>query len=299
MATQTNRDVHEPQQPPSFEAYGGSAPECYERYFVPSIGAPLAGDLVAAAALRPGERVLDVACGTGIVARLAADRVGATGVVSGLDINPGMLAVAVPRRSTGADDRLARGGLADDAPMADGAYDVVLCQMGLQFFPDKPAALCEMHRVLAPGGRVFLNVPGPEPELFTILAEALAHHIEPELAPFVRQVFSLAEAREASGLAGRTRGSAKPTPVPTTRSFDVARSRPHSSGSTYDRHASLAAAVAAVDRRRTSRARARHRRKVGAIRAPWSAHAGPSCPDRGRAGRLRSNAPTLEMPAAP
>jgi predicted RNA methylase len=76
------------------QSYGGSAPENYERYFVPAIGAPLANDLIGIAALRPGERVLDVACGTGVVARLASQAVGSAGTVAGLDINPGMLAVA-------------------------------------------------------------------------------------------------------------------------------------------------------------------------------------------------------------
>ena len=70
------------------KAYGGSAPENYERYFVPAIGTPLARDLMKVAALRPGERVLDVACGTGVVARLASQVVGSAGTVAGLDLNP-------------------------------------------------------------------------------------------------------------------------------------------------------------------------------------------------------------------
>src|SRR5690606_17511945 len=73
---------------------GASPPENYQCFFVPAIGAPVARELADAAELRPGERVLDVGCGTGVVARLAAARVGATGSVVGLDIHPGMLAVA-------------------------------------------------------------------------------------------------------------------------------------------------------------------------------------------------------------
>ena len=81
----------------------GSAPELYQRYLVPAITSLWARDLVDWSELRAGERVLDVACGTGVVARIAADRVGATGRVAALDINPGMLAVAraLPRRRRG------------------------------------------------------------------------------------------------------------------------------------------------------------------------------------------------------
>jgi len=74
--------------------YDGTGPENYEKFFVPAIGGPLAKDLVASASLQPGERVLDVACGTGVVTRLAARQVGQRGSVAGLDVNPGMLSVA-------------------------------------------------------------------------------------------------------------------------------------------------------------------------------------------------------------
>ena len=77
----------------SFESYGGAAPSNYERYFVPAVAAPLAGDLVDAASLTPGERVLDLACGTGVIARLAAERLG-TATVEAADVNPGMIDVA-------------------------------------------------------------------------------------------------------------------------------------------------------------------------------------------------------------
>lgn len=173
-----------------FEAFGGSAPENYQRYFVPAIGAPLAGDLIEAAALRPGERVLDVACGTGVATRLAAERVGASGTVAGLDINPGMLAVA--RSSTPASLSIEwHEASAETMPLPDEAFDIVLCQLGLQFVPDKLAALREMRRVLAPGGRLVIGVAGPTPPPFVILDEGLARHIDPELSKFVGVVFSL------------------------------------------------------------------------------------------------------------
>ena len=72
---------------PSFESYGGAAPRNYERYFVPAVAAPLAIDLVDAASLTPGESVLDLACGTGVVARVAAERLG-TATIEAADVNP-------------------------------------------------------------------------------------------------------------------------------------------------------------------------------------------------------------------
>lgn len=180
-------------------AYSGSAPENYERYFVPVIGAPLANDLIEIAALRPGERVLDVACGTGVVARLASQLVGDAGTVTGLDINPGMLAVA---RSTTPPGMLIdwHEGRAEAMPFPDTSFDAVLCQIGLQFVPDKHAVLSEMWRVLVPGGRLILNLPGPTPQLFAIMAEALAHHISSEAAGFVNHVFSLHDETELQNL---------------------------------------------------------------------------------------------------
>src|SRR5438093_3216900 len=173
----------------SFKSYGGNAPENYERYFVPSIAAPLADDLIDAASWLPGEAVLDVACGTGIVARIAAQRVGPTGTVAGLDMNAGMLEVA---RSVSASAGIEwYEGNAEAMPLPDESFDVVTCQLGLQFFADKPAALREMHRVLRRGGRLLINAPGPTPDVFAILEQALTRHLNPEVAGFVGQVFSL------------------------------------------------------------------------------------------------------------
>lgn len=186
---------------PTFHArdYQGTGPENYEKFFVPAIGAPLARDLVEAAALQPGERVLDVACGTGVVARLAAAQVGPSGSVAGLDVNPGMLSVA---RS------VTPGHMAIDwyetsaeaMPLPDASFDVVLCQMGLQFMPRKDRTLKEMRRILRPKGRVALNVPGPTPTLMATMADGLAKHIDPTCAGFVHAVFSLHDANQLRGM---------------------------------------------------------------------------------------------------
>jgi len=181
------------------KAYGGKPPLNYERFFVPAIGAPLAKDLIKLAALRSGQRVLDVACGTGIVGRLASQQVGASGTVAGLDVNPGMLAVA--RSATPPAMAIEwHEASAEAMPLPDASFDAVLCQMGLQFMPDKHAALREMRRVLVRGGGLILNAPGPTPRLFTIMGEALERHIGAEAARFVFQVFSLHDTAEIQKL---------------------------------------------------------------------------------------------------
>jgi ubiquinone/menaquinone biosynthesis C-methylase UbiE len=184
----------------SFKQYGGNAAENYERYFVPTIGMPFATALLDAAGLHRGERVLDVACGTGVVTRLAADRVGPDGSVAGLDINPAMLALARSVPSSGAAIEWHEAS-AESLPLADGSFDVVLSSLGLQFVPDKASALREMRRVLAPDGRLAIATVGPTPPLFAILEQALARHVKPEVAAFMRAVFSLHEPQELEKLA--------------------------------------------------------------------------------------------------
>jgi ubiquinone/menaquinone biosynthesis C-methylase UbiE len=137
----------------------GSAAELFQRYLVPAITSKWAEDLVRRAQLRTGELVLDVACGTGVVARLAATKV-RPGQVTGLDLNAGMLAVARSLPNEGAPISWTEGS-ALDMKFPSGRFDVVLCQQGLQFFPDQPAALREMRRVLREGGRAALSVYSP------------------------------------------------------------------------------------------------------------------------------------------
>ena len=180
-------------------SYQGTIAENYQRFFVPAIGAPVADDLIATARLQPGERALDVACGTGVVTRLAAEHVGAAGSVTGLDIHPGMLAVAaaVTPPDMPIDWREAN---AESMPFPDDAFDVVLCQMGLQFVSGKLAALREMRRVLKSGGRVAISVPGPKPPLFAIMTDALSSHFGPEAAAFGDRVFSMHDVDELKEL---------------------------------------------------------------------------------------------------
>jgi ubiquinone/menaquinone biosynthesis C-methylase UbiE len=132
--------------------------ETYEHFMVPPLFAPAAERLLDLAKPRPGERMLDVGCGTGIVARLAAPRVGAGGRVVGLDVTPSMLAVA---RTMAEHEGLAiewREGQAEALPFAESSFDLGLCQFALMFFADRRAALAELRRVLVDGGRVALHV---------------------------------------------------------------------------------------------------------------------------------------------
>jgi ubiquinone/menaquinone biosynthesis C-methylase UbiE len=137
----------------------GSAPELYQKYLVPAITTKWAEDLVRRAQPRAGEAVLDIACGTGVVARLAAKQM-AQGCITGLDLNKGMLGVARKLPTEGLTIEWIEGS-ALDLPFPVESFDLVLCQLGLQFFPDRGRALREMHRVLSPSGRLALSVYSP------------------------------------------------------------------------------------------------------------------------------------------
>jgi len=176
------------------------AAESYEQFFVPAIGAPAAAALVGQAELEPGERVLDVACGTGIAARLAAREVGPEGSVTGLDPNPAMLAVA--RESAPPDAAIAWSEAPAEAiPFPEASFDVALCGMGLQFFSDRTGGLREIRRVLREDGRLVANVPGPTPDVLEIMKDVLRSHVGAESAAFVQAVFSLHDDRELRELA--------------------------------------------------------------------------------------------------
>jgi len=187
-----------------------AAAEVYESRFVPALFADWAPHLVDLAGIGPGQAILDVACGTGIVARVALDRVAGTGRVVGVDLNEAMLTVA-RRVCPGVEWRQ---GDSAALPFADASFDRVLCQMALMFFPDRAGALREMRRVAVPDGTVALVVPGrlDAQPAYGPFVEMATRHAGPEAASLLGAYFAcgdlseLAALVEAAGLrVGQTR----------------------------------------------------------------------------------------------
>jgi len=160
-----------------------SPAQLFDRFFGPSLFEPWTEVLLDHAEPRPGERVLDLACATGIVARRTVEHVGDDGEVVGLDVSPEMLDVA---RERAADEGASIRWLEGDAgamDLPDDAFDLVLCQQGIQFFDDPGAAAGEMRRVLVEGGRVALNVwqPLERHPVYRALLDAEARHLDAPL----------------------------------------------------------------------------------------------------------------------
>jgi len=167
----------------------GSAATIYEEQKVPAIFAPLAEATLDRIPLREGEDVLDVACGTGVLARKARERYGNLGRVIGADLNAGMIETA--QSLTDQHSKACEWHVADasDMPFVDHSFAAIFCQQGLQFFPDEDAALSEMKRLLRPGGKIALSIWSKPPALFAALATALERYIneaigKQSLAPF-------------------------------------------------------------------------------------------------------------------
>ena len=176
-----------------FQFTNPSVPKAYEEFFVPRLFEPWAALLLDEAQLKKGQAIIDVATGPGTVARLAAPRLGPKGRIVATDISRPMLDIARAKR--------ALAGAAPieyvespAAPLAapTGAFDVVLCQQGLQFFPDRPAALREMKRVLKPDGHAVIAVWAAiaRNQIFAAFHAALRAATPPDLAGLITAPFS-------------------------------------------------------------------------------------------------------------
>jgi SAM-dependent methyltransferase len=165
------------------------AAEWYERGKESWLLEDLARSLVDAAKVTTGDRVLDVGCGTGIVARECARRVGAEGSISGIDISEEMLAVA--RRIAPELDWHLRD--AGELPFADGSFDRVVSQFALMFFPEREKAITEMWRVLRPGGGLSVAVLGGIPPAYQRLAELAERHLGSGAGAIIESRFVLSD----------------------------------------------------------------------------------------------------------
>lgn len=178
-----------------------SPAQLFENFFGPSLFEPWTEVLLEHAEPEPGERVLDVACATGIVARRTATMVGEEGTVVGLDLSPEMLAVARERAAAEGVSVEWREGDAEAMAFPDDAFDLILCQQGIQFFDDPTASVAEMRRVLDDGGRLVLNVwqPLERHPVYSALLEAEARHLDAPLEA-VAAPFSFGAADRLTGL---------------------------------------------------------------------------------------------------
>src|SRR5215467_6200229 len=139
-----------------FRAFVGSIPENYDRYLVPLIFEPYAQDIAQRVKLEPGARVLELACGTGIVTERVARRLDPRDRLTATDLNQGMIDIA--RRRLGDDERVSWQQVdATSLPFEDATFGAVVCQFGWMFFPDKPKAMREARRVLQGGGTMLFN----------------------------------------------------------------------------------------------------------------------------------------------
>lgn len=170
----------------------------YQSVLVPVIFEPWANELIRRARPQRGEHILDLACGTGVVTRQLAKTGFDPGSLTGADYSAGMLEVARRLASKAAIDVEWVEADASDLPFDDDSFDLAFCQQALQFFPDRPAALRELRRVLKPGGRVAFCVQrelAVNPML-QAQANALEAHVGKEAGAAVRAICSLPDGNE-------------------------------------------------------------------------------------------------------
>jgi len=154
-----------------------NAAESYERHKVPAIFAPMAEATIEAISLPHTAYVLDVACGTGAVARAVASTLTEPSKIVGADINPAMVEIARKNTSNGIHDFEFVAAPAEAMPFGEATFDYVFCQHGLQFFPDKPASLAEMRRITQEGGILIVTCWSAIPPFFQVVRNVLDRHL--------------------------------------------------------------------------------------------------------------------------
>jgi ubiquinone/menaquinone biosynthesis C-methylase UbiE len=176
-------------------------PEGYERALVATIFKPWTEELLRRVPPRPGERVLDVACATGVVARAVAPLVGQAGHVTGLDLSDAFVAWAATVPVEGAAVQWTTAD-AQAMPFDDGQFDLVYCQQGLQFMPDRQRAVAEMRRVLRPDGRVGIATFGEleRHPVHVTFANVLGQFVGAERQAEFENIFALSDPRELERL---------------------------------------------------------------------------------------------------
>ncbi|MBU1342718.1 MAG: methyltransferase domain-containing protein [Proteobacteria bacterium] len=177
-------------------------PEAYEKYIVPAFSGAWAQDIVQRAALRKGDRVLDVGCGTGIVSRYAFKSLGKSIHITGVDINKTVIEKAreiclqnvIPIEWKQANS--------EALPFSDAKFNVVLCQQGLQYFSDQPCALTEINRVLVPQGRIIFSVWRSLEyfPFYSALHSALEKYVSEKAALMLSSAFALGDPVQLRGL---------------------------------------------------------------------------------------------------
>jgi ubiquinone/menaquinone biosynthesis C-methylase UbiE len=168
-----------------------SIAKSYDKILVPALFEPWAFHLIENNKPWVGKVVLDLACGTGVVTKELARNVGSNGRITALDINSQMLDIAYSKCKEWGNQIDFIEGSCESLAIADSSVDIVVCQQGLQFFPNKQTAVLEIYRVLRPGGRVIISTwcPVSECEIFGAICETLEALNENELSQMMRVPF--------------------------------------------------------------------------------------------------------------
>ncbi len=178
-----------------------SAAEIYQEFFVPALFAEWADRVAKSASITKDQRVLDVACGTGVLTRAVTEQVGTEGSVVGLDVNDGMLTVARSQSIPSAQIEY-RQGAAESLPFEDNSFDAVVSQFGLMFFEDRAQSINEMIRVLKPDGHFAVAVWGALAETpgYQAMVDLLTRLFGAEVAEGIRAPYVLGDTTDLTPL---------------------------------------------------------------------------------------------------